>query len=49
MPRIERFTRGLAAFVIGLLIASLLAFLFPHVLDARHKILQSIRAVFDRK
>jgi hypothetical protein len=46
MLRSERFIRALVAFVIGILLAALLIRITPYVLDARQKVLQSIRAVF---
>jgi len=48
MSRTERFFRGIAAFVIGILLAALLIRISPFFLDASQKVLQSVRSVFKK-
>jgi ABC-type antimicrobial peptide transport system permease subunit len=49
MFRTERLLRALIAFIIGILIAASLNYLYPLVDDARKEVLRSIRAVIERK
>jgi hypothetical protein len=49
MLKSDRFFRAFVAFGIGIMLAALLNRITPFVLDARQKVLQSIRSVFKGK